>query len=66
LNLSAVCAAALKIVQIADRQECRRRLNNQAESVDLPLRRRAAAMARFRGMKRVQKFAASLLCILRP
>ena len=51
--------AALKILDISDRQECGRRLNNRAENSHQPFRRREGAMARFRDMKTLQKFAAA-------
>ena len=51
--------AALKTLDIADRQECGRRLNNRAEDSHQPFRRREGVMARFRDMKTLQKFAAA-------
>ena len=51
--------AALKILDISDRQECGRRLNNRVENSHQPFRRREGAMARFRDMKTLQKFAAA-------
>jgi putative transposase len=50
--------AALKVVGISDRQECGRWLNNRAENSHQPFRRREGAMARFRDIKTLQKFAA--------
>ena len=49
--------AALKEIGAADLQETGRRLNNRAENSHLPIRRRERAMARFRRMKTLQKFA---------
>ena len=40
-----------------DRQESERRLNNRAENLHLPFRRRERAMLRFRRMQSLQKFA---------
>ena len=40
------------------RQDCGRWLNNRAENSHLPFRRREGAMARFRDIKTLQKFAA--------
>ena len=50
--------AAMKIIGIAERQECGRWLNNRAENSHQPFRRREGAMARFRDIKTLQKFAA--------
>jgi putative transposase len=50
--------AAMKIIGIAKRQECGRWLNNRAENSHQPFRRREGAMARFRDIKTLQKFAA--------
>ncbi len=50
--------AAMKGLGNAGRQECGRWLNNQAENSHLPFRRREGAMARFRDIKTLQKFAA--------
>ena len=50
--------AAMKVVGVSDRQECGRWLNNRAENSHQPFRRREGAMAKFRGMKTLQKFAA--------
>ena len=49
--------AALKEIGAADLQETGRHLNNRAENSHLPIRRRERAMARFRRMKTLQKFA---------
>jgi putative transposase len=51
--------AAMKIVGVSDRQECGRRLNNRAENSHQPFRRREWAMARFRDIITLQKFAAA-------
>ena len=40
-------------------QECGRWLNNRAENSHQPFRRRERAMAKFRDMKTLQKFAAA-------
>ena len=50
--------AAMKDVGVSDRQECARWLNNRAENSHQPFRRREGAMARFRDIKTLQKFAA--------
>ena len=50
--------AALKIIGNAPRQVCGRWLNNRAENSHQPFRRREGAMARFRDIKTLQKFAA--------
>ena len=50
--------AAMKGLGNAGRQECGRWLNNRAENSHLPFRRREGAMARFRDIKTLQKFAA--------
>jgi len=50
--------AAMKVVGVSDRQECGRWLNNRAENSHQPFRRREGAMARFRDIKTLQKFAA--------
>ena len=50
--------AAMKGLGNAGRQECGRWLNNRAENSHLPFRRREGAMARFRDIKILQKFAA--------
>ena len=51
------CAAALRIIGISVRQACGCWLNNRAENSDQPFRRRERAMAKFRGLKTLQKFA---------
>ena len=51
--------AAMKIVGNSATQECGRWLNNRAENFHQPFRRREGAMARFRDVKTLQKFAAS-------
>ncbi len=50
--------AAMKVVGVSDRQECGRWLNNRAENSHQPFRRREGAMANFRDIKTLQKFAA--------
>ncbi|MCP4327296.1 MAG: IS6 family transposase [Alphaproteobacteria bacterium] len=50
--------AAMKVVGVSDRQECERWLNNRAEKSHQPFRRRESAMAKFRNMETLQKFAA--------
>lgn len=50
--------AAMKDLNVADRQEVGRWANNRAESSHQPLRRRERAMLRFRRMKTLQQFAA--------
>ena len=50
--------AAMKAIGIVGRQECGRWLNNRAENSHQPFRRREGAMARFRDIKTLQKFAA--------
>ncbi len=49
--------AAMKVLGIAERQECGRWLNNRAENSHQPFRRREGAMAKFRDTKTLQKFA---------
>ena len=49
--------AAMKVIGNEDCQETRRWLNNRAENSHQPLRRREGAMARFRDIKTLQKFA---------
>ena len=51
--------AAMKIVGVAERQRCGRWLNNRAENSHQPFRRREEAMARFRDIKTLQKFASA-------
>ncbi|MEE8334034.1 MAG: DDE-type integrase/transposase/recombinase, partial [Alphaproteobacteria bacterium] len=50
--------AAMKAMGIVERQECGRWLNNRAENSHQPFRRREGAMAKFRDVKTLQKFAA--------
>ncbi len=50
--------AAMQSIGIADRQVCGRWLNNRSENSHQPFRRREGAMARFRDIKTLQKFAA--------
>src|SRR5918996_1706992 len=50
--------AAIKAIGIAGRRECGRWLNNRAENSHQPFRRREGAMAKFRDIKTLQKFAA--------
>ncbi len=52
-------AAALRVIGISERQECGRWLNNRAENSHQPFRRRERAMAKFRGIKTLQKFASA-------
>jgi putative transposase len=49
--------AAMKIIGNSERQVCGRWLNNRAENSHQPFRRREGAMARFRDIKTLQKFA---------
>jgi putative transposase len=49
--------AALKAIGIVARQQCGRWLNNRAENSHQPFRRREGAMAKFRDIKALQKFA---------
>jgi putative transposase len=49
--------AAMKDVGVERRQMCGRWLNNRAENSHQPFRRREGAMARFRDIKTLQKFA---------
>ena len=51
--------SAMKVIGNAADQECGRWLNNRAENSHQPFRRRERAMAKFRGMKTLQKFAAA-------
>ncbi len=51
--------AAMKIIGIVERQECGRWLNNRAENSHQLFRRREGAMARFRDIKTLQKFASA-------
>jgi putative transposase len=48
----------MKAIGNAERQETGRWLNNRAENSHQPFRRRERAMAKFRGLKTLQKFAA--------
>ena len=50
--------AAMKVIGIVDRQICRQWLNNRAENSHQPFRRRERAMAAFKDLKTLQKFAA--------
>ena len=50
--------AAMKALGNPGRQDCGHWLNNRAENSHLPFRRREGAMARFREIKTLQKFAA--------
>ena len=51
--------AAMKDIGVEDRQRCDQWLNNRAENSHQPFRRRERAMARFRDIKTLQKFAAA-------
>ena len=51
--------AAMNMIGNAASQVCGRWLNNRAESSHQPFRRREGAMAKFRDMKTLQKFAAA-------
>jgi len=51
--------AAMKVIGVVDRQACGQWLNNRAENSHQPFRRREGAMARFRDIKTLQKFAAA-------
>lgn len=51
--------AAMREIGNADRQITGRHENNRAENSHLPFRRRERAMARFRQMRSLQKFAAA-------
>ncbi len=48
----------MKVIGNSADQECGRWLNNRAENSHQPFRRREGAMARFRDIKTLQKFAA--------
>ncbi len=50
--------AAMNVIGVKDRQLCGQWLNNRAENSHQPFRRREGAMARFRDIKTLQKFAA--------
>ena len=52
-------AAAMKVIGVEDRQRRGKWRNNRAENAHQPFRRRAGAMARFRDIKTLQKFAAA-------
>jgi putative transposase len=49
--------AAMKVLGIVERQDCGRWLNNRAENSHQPFRRREGALAKFRDIKTLQKFA---------
>jgi len=49
--------SAMKVIGNTTSQECRRWLNNRAENSHQPFRRREGAMAKFRDIKPLQKFA---------
>ena len=51
--------AAMKVVGVEDRQLCGQWLNNRAENSHQPFRRREHAMAKFREIKSLQKFASA-------
>ena len=51
--------AAMNVIGNAAAQTCGQWLNNRAENSHQPFRRRAGAMARFRDIKTLQKFAAA-------
>ena len=51
--------AAMNVIGNAADQECGRWLNNRAENSHQPFRRREGAMARFRAIKTLRKFAAA-------
>jgi len=51
--------AAMNVIGNAADQTCGRWLNNRAENSHQPFRRRERAMAKFRDMKTLQKFAAA-------
>jgi len=50
--------SAMKVIGNAANQTCGRWLNNRAENSHQPFRRREGAMAKFRDIKTLQKFAA--------
>ena len=58
--------AAMKVIGNAAVQQCGRWLNNRAENSHQPFRRREGAMARFSGIKTLQKFAAVHASIHNP
>jgi putative transposase len=47
----------MKVIEITQIQECERWLNNRAENSHQPFRRREGAMAKYRDVKTLQKFA---------
>ena len=49
--------AAMQVIGNAERQETGRWFNNRAENSHQPFRRRERAMAKFRSVKSLQKFA---------
>ncbi len=51
--------AAMRAIGIVERQACGRWLNNRAKNSHQPFRRREGAMARFRDIKTLQKFASA-------
>jgi len=51
--------AAMKVIGNLERRECGRWLNNRAENSHQPFRRRERAMAKFRDIKTLQKFASA-------
>jgi putative transposase len=51
--------SAMKIIGNSADQECGRWLNNRAENSHQPFRRREGAMAKFRDVTTLQKFAAA-------
>ena len=51
--------AAMNVIGNAAAQTCGQWLNNRAENSPQPFQRREGAMARFRDIKTVQKFAAA-------
>ena len=53
------CGAAMKVIGVEARQVCGRWLNHRAENSHPPFRRRERAMAKFRDIKTLQKFAAT-------
>ncbi len=56
--------AAMKEIGVERRQVCGRWLNNRAENSHQPFRRREGAMARFRDLSTLQKFASAHASIL--
>ena len=57
-----VTGAAVKALNIADRQEVGRWANNRVENSHQPFRRRERAMLRFRRMKTLGTVKANALC----